>query len=126
MIEAAYAPPLGILALQWQSKVKYLVNFPTAYTIGALLISNKKWKRIKPAHQLVIKEVSQKYVAQANKMAINDNKAAIDQLKKLGIEFVDFSKDDLAKAEEIRKSVIKKLRGKVLSKKILDRIEEGR
>lgn len=126
MVESAYAPPLGILALQWQSKVKYLINFPTAYTIGAFLISNKRWNKIKPAHQLIVQEIAKKYIDEANKFAIEDNKAATAQLKKLGVEFVDFSKADLAKAEEIRKNVISKLQGKVLSKEIIQKIEAVR
>lgn len=126
MIDSAYAPPLGILALQWQSKVKYLINFPTAYTIGAFLINNKRWNKIKPAHQVIIQEIAQKYIKEANKLAIEDNKAAISELKKLGVEFVDFSKEDLAKAEKIRKNVISKLQGKVLSKGIIQKIEAVR
>ena len=126
MIESAYAPPLGILALQWQSKVKYLINFPTAYTIGALLISNKRWKKIKPEHQKIVREVSAKYVSEANKLAIKDNADAIKQLKSLGISFVEFSKEDLAKAEEIRKDVIAKVKGKILSQRIIKSIEESR
>ena len=34
VIEAAYAPPLGIIALQWDNKVKYLVDFPLAFFGG--------------------------------------------------------------------------------------------
>lgn len=126
MIESAYAPPLGILALQWQSKVKYLIDFPTAYTIGSLLISNKQWKKIKPKHQKIVREIATKYVSQANLDAVKDNEAAIKQLKEMGIKFVQFSKEDLAKAEEIRKKVIAQLEGKVLSKKIIQSIEESR
>jgi len=126
MIESAYAPPLGILALQWQSKVKYLINFPTAYTIGSLLITNEKWDKIKPAHQKIVEEISLKYIDEANKLAVVDNQNAMEELKKLGIEFVEFSKEDLANAEQIRKDVISKLEGKVLSKYIIQSIEESR
>ena len=126
MIEAAYAPPLGILALQWQSKIKYLIDFPTAYTIGALLISKKQWAKIKPEHQAIIKQVAEKHVAKANELSIKDNDKALAQLKSLGIKFIQFDKNDLAKAEEIRKTVIQKLTPNVLSKKIVDKVEQGR
>lgn len=126
MIQAAYAPPLGILALQWQSKVKYLIDFPTAYTIGALLIHEKRWKKIKPEHQKIVREVATKYVNEANAAAIADNEASLKKLKDMGVEFISFSKDDLAKAEQIRLSVIKKLEGEVLSKNVLKKIESMR
>jgi TRAP-type C4-dicarboxylate transport system substrate-binding protein len=126
MIEAAYAPPLGILALQWQSKIKYLIDFPTAYTIGALLISQKKWGKISVENQVIIKKLATKHINKANDLAVEDNKKALLQLKNLGVKFVKFPKQDIAKAEKIRKNVIKLLEGPVLSSKAIKAVELGR
>ena len=126
IIDAAYAPPLGILALQWQSKVKYLVDFPTAFSIGAMLISNKRWKKITPEHQKIVKDISRKYVELANKLAAEDNVKGLKTLKKMGVEFVPFADSDIKNAEEIRKDVIKKLEGKIISKKAIDMLKKYR
>lgn len=126
IIDAAYAPPLGILALQWQSKVKYLVDFPTAFSIGAMLISNKRWKKITPEHQKIVKDISRKYVELANKLAVEDNVKGLETLKKMGVEFVPFADSDIKNAEEIRKDVIKKLKGKIISKKAIDMLKKYR
>lgn len=126
MIEAAYAPPLGILALQWQSKIKYLIDFPTAYSIGALLISEKRWKRISAENQKIVRDISKKYVQEANDKAIEDNKKALKTLKDMGVKFVSFSESDLKKAEMIRKDVLSKLKGKVLSAETIKKLESAR
>lgn len=126
IIDAAYAPPLGILALQWQSKIKYLVDFPTAFSIGALLISNKQWKKVKPEHQKIVKAIAKKYVDNANKYAVEDNTQGLETLKKMGVKFVPFSKDDVKKAETIRKDVIKKLEGTLISSKAINMLKEYR
>lgn len=126
IIGAAYAPPLGILALQWQSKVKYLIDFPVAFSTGALLISNKRWKKVKPEHQKIVEKIASKYIAEANKYAVSDNSEGLNTLKSLGIEFTKFSKADLDKAEEIRKDVVKKLEGKVISKKAINLVNNYR
>lgn len=126
MIEAAYAPPLGILALQWQSKIKYLIDFPTAYSIGALLISNKQWGKISAENQKIVKEVATKYIQKANELSVKDNEKSLEQLKALGIKFISFDKKDLARAEEIRDMVIKKLENEVLSPKVIKAIETTR
>lgn len=126
IIDAAYAPPLGILALQWQSKVKYLIDFPTAFSIGAMLVSNKVWKKVSPEHQKIVKEIARKYVDEANKLAVEDNVAGLKTLKKMGVEFVPFAEGDVKKAEEIRKDVIKKLEGKIISKKAIDLLKKYR
>jgi TRAP-type C4-dicarboxylate transport system substrate-binding protein len=126
MIEAAYAPPLGILALQWQSKVKYLIDFPTAYSIGALLVDNKRWKKISVANKVIVSKIAKKYVGAANNKAIIDNQKALDTLKEMGVKFVTFSKEDLKQAETIRKTVLSKLKGKVLSPAIIKKLELNR
>ena len=49
-----------------------------------------------------------------------------DTLKAQGIKFVDFSKKDIARAQEIRTDVIKKLKGKLISVKAIKMLEQYR
>lgn len=126
IIDAAYAPPLGILGLQWQSQIKYLIDFPTAYSIGALLISQKAWKKLSVSEQKIVKELGTKYVDKANSFAIEDNDKGLKTLKDQGVEFINFSKADIDRAEEIRDKVIKKLKGKVFSESTLKKLETYR
>jgi TRAP-type C4-dicarboxylate transport system substrate-binding protein len=126
IIDSAYAPPLGIIGLQWHNHVKYLINFPTAFSIGALLISNKAWKKVSKKDQVIISKLAKKYIDQANEYAIKDNEEGLIFLKKKGIEFVDFSKEDIAKAESIRQKVIEKVEGKVIKTEIIKKINELR
>jgi TRAP-type transport system periplasmic protein len=119
IINAAYAPPLAILALQWHTKVKYLVDFPTAFSVGALLVSDKIWAKIKPDQQKKIMEIAQKFVSEANEKSIAENEDARNQMKKSGIEFVSFPKEDYQQAAAVRSKVIEKLQGKLLSEKII-------
>ena len=119
IINAAYAPPLGILALQWQSKVKFLIDFPVAYSTGALLIDSKKWKKISTANQKIVSTIAKKYIDKANEFAKSDNDAGLETMKSMGIKFVKFDEKDLKKAEVIRGDVIKKLEGKIISKEAI-------
>ncbi len=119
IINAAYAPPLGILALQWQSKVKYLIDFPVAYSTGALLIDAKKWKKISAANQKIVEQIAKKHIDKANEFAVADNNAGLKTMKSMGIDFVQFDEKDLKKAEAIRDDVIKKLEGKLISKEAI-------
>ncbi len=116
IINAAYAPPLGILALQWHTKIKFLVDFPTTFSIGALLMSDKVWTKISPAHQKLIQEISAKYVKEANEKSLVENEAARLQMKKGGVEFVSFPAEDYKTAASLRGTVVQKLiSGKIIS-----------
>jgi TRAP-type C4-dicarboxylate transport system substrate-binding protein len=124
IINAAYAPPLAILALQWQTKIKYLVNFPTAYSIGALLVSDKLWSKIKPEHQQKILALSNKYAKEANDKSIVESAQALEQLKKSGVEFVSFPEADYKKAASVRGTVISKLKDKYISSKMIQELDK--
>ena len=125
IINAAYAPPLAILALQWQTKIKYLINFPTAFSIGALLVSDKAWAKVTPAHQAKIMELSQRYAKEANDKSIAESAQALEQLKKVGVEFVSFPEADYKKAASARSVVIEKLKASnYLSPKIIQEVDK--
>lgn len=125
IINAAYAPPLAILALQWQTKIKYLINFPTAFSIGALLVSDKAWSKISPVHQAKILELSQRFAKEANDKSIAESAQALEQLKKAGVEFVSFPDADYKKAAAARSVVIEKLKAsKYLSPKVIQEVDK--
>ena len=124
IIDAAYAPPLAILALQWHTKIKYLVDFPTAFSIGALLVSDKAWSKVSPAHQQKIMSLSQKYVDEANQKSISENNQAREQLKKGGVQFVSFPAADYKQAAAARGTVIGKIKDKYIGSKIIQSLDQ--
>lgn len=125
IINAAYAPPLGILALQWHTKIKYLVDMPTTFSIGALLLSDKVWSKLTPAHQKLVQEIAAKYVKEANDKSMIENEEARAQMKKAGIEFISFPASDLKKANVLRDSVIKKVSGKIMSPQMIQELDKA-
>ncbi len=124
IIDAAYAPPLAIIALQWHSKIKYLVDFPTAFSIGALLVSDKVWAKIKPEHQQKITLLSQQFVKEANQKSVLENEQAREQMKKNGVSFISFPAEDYKKAAAARGSVISKIKDKYISAKMIQVLDQ--
>lgn len=124
IINAAYAPPLGIIALQWHTKVKYLVDFPTAFSIGALVISDKVWGKIKPDVQQKILAISQKFIKVANDKSVVEGNEAKEQLKKAGVKFVSFSEQDYKKAAAARAEVVKKVKDSYISSQMIQTLDK--
>ncbi|MGE3611622.1 MAG: TRAP transporter substrate-binding protein DctP [Bacteriovoracaceae bacterium] len=124
IINAAYAPPLGIIALQWHTKIKYLVDFPSAFSIGALVISDKAWSGIKPEVQQKIMSISQKLIKEANEKNVVENQQAREQLKKAGVHFVQFPEADYKKAASARTQVIQKIKDRYISSQIIQTLDK--
>jgi TRAP-type C4-dicarboxylate transport system substrate-binding protein len=123
VIDAAYAPGIGIISLQWNTKVKYLVDFPISYSIGAFVITADAWSKISPADQKIISVISKKYEVEINSTNVKDNEDAFKSMKAQKIEFIKFSDADIKIAQGYRKEIIKKLKGKLFSDAALKKLE---
>ena len=125
VIDAAYAPGIGIISLQWNTKVKYVVDFPISYSIGAFVITDAAWKAMAPADQKIVSDISKKYQSEINSTNLKDNADAFNSMKAQKIEFIKFSDADIKVAQGYRKEIIKSLRGKLFSEDALKKVEEA-
>jgi len=125
IVEAAYAPPVGILALQWHTKTKYVVNFPISYSVGAFLVSASNWKKMTPADQEAVARIAKASLEKISKANVKDNEVSLTTLKNVGLEMLEFPKSDIDKSMTVRGKIIDKLRGKVISQEALDLLDKN-
>lgn len=124
IINAAYAPPLGMTALQWHTKMKYIVNYPVAYSIGSLIVSNKAWKKLPTKVQTSIQQIAQKYVHKSNLKTEEDNRSTLEAFKSMNIKLVDFPEADIARTVELRQKVVAQLIPSFISQKTYDEFQK--
>lgn len=122
VIDAAYAPPIGMIALQWNTKVKYMIDFPVSYSIGAFVITNDAWAKVSPIDQRSTLEIAKKYEKEINMGNAKDNVDALNAMKAQKIEFVKFSDAEIKVAHDYRNAMVKKLTGKLFSVDALKRL----
>jgi len=122
VIQAAYAPPTGIVALQWGSKVKYLLDLPIAYSVAAFLISERGWKKVPAKWRDTVEQEARQASIEIAKSVKKDNKKAMQALEMTGVEFVSLKKSELKKVDGIRERVVSKLKGKLFDEKIWNKI----
>lgn len=123
VIDAAYAPGIGIISLQWNTKIKYVVDFPIGYSVGSFIVADKAWKSISPADQKLVLDISKKYESEINNTNTKDNVDAFNSMKGQKVEFIKFSDADIKNAQGYRQEIIKKLRGKLFSEEALKKLE---
>jgi TRAP-type C4-dicarboxylate transport system substrate-binding protein len=123
VIQGAYAPGIGIIALQWNTKIKYIVDFPISYSVGAFVISNAAWEKISPADQKLLAEITKKYEKDINATNVKDNQDALAAMKSQGIEFIKFSDAEIKVAQGYRQEIVKTLKGKLFSDEAYKKLE---
>ncbi|HDD44392.1 MAG TPA: ABC transporter substrate-binding protein, partial [Candidatus Desulfofervidus auxilii] len=122
LIDVVFNSPLGAVALQWFSRVKYMIKVPLSYGVGAILIKNKIFERLPSQYQKILKESAEKYFNKLNKKAREENEKAISVMKKHGIKIIELSEEKIADAIKLSQKAAMELAGKEFSKEILDKI----
>ena len=115
VVEAAYSPPLGIVALQWNTKIKYILDYPMTYSVGAFLVDKKQWEKLKAADAKVIMELCAANLKDVNVANRKENDDSLKIMKDLGVLLVSFSEKEYKDMTKYREQVIAKLKGKLFS-----------
>lgn len=109
LITTVGAPPSFAIALQWHTKVKYLVDVPLFFSFGAFVFSDKAYKKMSAPDQAVVRKVISATFEDLSKINWENNKKAKLALKKQGIEFIEPNAKQLAGLKKLAKDVIQKL-----------------
>ncbi len=126
MINAVYNSPLGCMALQWHSKVKYMGSQPVAIGIGATVITKAVFDKISPENQKKVKEIATKYHNYMIKRIRKDNEKALKALKDSGIEVLPITKADMAALYKVGRSVANSFVPRYYPKALLDKLRKAR
>jgi len=123
LIDGVYGPPLGVIALQLFTKVKYMTDINLANSTGGLLISKAMFNKLPPDLQTLLKTTGQKYGAQLVQKIRAENQSALATLKKNGIQMV--AVDPKAKEElvQLSEAVYPKLAGNLYPAALLEKVK---
>ena len=102
LIDTVAISPIGALALQWHTQIKYITDMPLLYGYGILAIDKKAFNKIKEPDQKIVRTVFEKTFHEIDIQNKKDNIAALEALRNQGIEFI---KPDLKQQKEWKHNV---------------------
>lgn len=109
LINTVSTSPIGMLALQWHTRIKYFTNTPLLYIYAMLAVDKRAFDRITAADQKIVEEVMRSTFVELNKQNRADNEAALEVLKKQGIQFVVMSETDIQHWKKVAGIAMKEL-----------------
>ncbi|MBX7148190.1 TRAP transporter substrate-binding protein DctP [bacterium] len=122
LIDGAYGPGLGAIALQWHTKVKYMTKVDLSYGSGGLVISNAAWAKLNPSQQTIVKNVIDQEAAKLTTQTNIDSAQSEQILQASGIQIVQLDPASKTELEGISKEVQAKLVGKLYSQELLNQV----
>ncbi len=125
LIDGAYTSPLAAIALQWFTRVKYMMGVPIADASGAVVISKKKFDLLPEDLQEILLRNGRKYMRMLTERSREENASSIKTLEKNGIQITDISSPRILKAyNDAGKNARQSLVGELYDQAFLDRIEK--
>ncbi|MHC4343007.1 MAG: TRAP transporter substrate-binding protein [Planctomycetota bacterium] len=125
LIDTIAAPPMGAIALQWHTKVKYATDVPLTYLIGVFVIEARAFGKLRPDDQKIVREVVREAARSQDLEDRKSDENAKQALRDQGIEFVtSATPEEEQRWHDIRDQALVVLREKqIYTPAMIDEIE---
>lgn len=111
LIDTVGAPPMGAIAFQWHTKVKYFTDVPLMYLIGVFAVDAKTFAKLRPEDREALRSVVGEVTQRLDAVGRQGNREAKRALAGQGIELVTASSpEELARWRDISEQTIAALR----------------
>lgn len=121
LVDTVYASPILAVALQWFTKVRYMLDFPITNGTGAIIVSKKAWKKVPEEHKAKVKEIIGKHTLRLKEKTRKENLDAIETMKKNGIALLPVTADQAAPYEQVGIKANESLIGKLYPRELYDK-----
>lgn len=123
MVNTVYVPPALLVALQWFTRVKYMLGEPLANSQGAVLISKKVFDPLPKDLQEILLTNGRKYFRDLTLASRIENEKAMATLKEKGITVLAPSKATEEEFASAGRKARQLLEGTLFSKELLGEVE---
>ncbi len=124
LVEVIAASPIGALAFQWHTRVKYVTNTPLSYLYATMVIDKKAFSPISVADQQTVREVMDNIYVRIDRANRSDNEAATKAMVGAGITFIDSPDAEIVRWRAVAAGLIQEMRKEgAFSADLYDRLQ---
>ena len=122
LISVVGSSPLGAIAFQWHTRIRYMTDEPLVYLIGLFVIDKRAFAKLSDADQETVREIMNAAYARLDEANRADNARAHEALRQQGVEFVKAEPETLKQWRATAERVNRELAGEgMLSEELVDR-----
>ena len=123
MIRTVFSPPIGMIIMQWHTRVKYKLDVGLFFSFGAVVFTEKAWKKLSPESQKVVSKVLQNTIKTLNVAIKKQNDDASKVLAKT-IQSVPPTPEGLKALRAVTHKVEQDMTGKSFSAEALALVQK--
>jgi TRAP-type C4-dicarboxylate transport system substrate-binding protein len=125
LIDTVAVPPIGAIAFQWHTTLKYLTDTPLMYLLTMMVVDAKAWREIGAEDQKIVRSLVQNAARKLDEANRVGEQNALVALGQQGIETVSPTSEELLRWHQLSQDAIVKLRAdNIYSNQRIDRIEQ--
>ena len=109
LIDTIITSPIGALALQWHTHIKYVTDQPLNYLAAMLIIDKKVFNKLSETDQHIVRDVMEDVYRKIDEQNRVDNIAARKALINQGVKFITLSEKEKLEWEKIDDTVINEM-----------------
>jgi TRAP-type transport system periplasmic protein len=109
LINIVGTSPMGAIAFQWHTRIKFVTDTPLAYLYATLVIDRRVFSRISPADQQVVREVMERIYGEFDRQNRIENSAAAQALVQQGLVFLEAPRQEVDNWRQTAMPVIQRL-----------------
>lgn len=125
-INACYGSPLAAVALQWNTKVKYMTSMPMSFAIGATVLKKDVYAKVTADDVKLVGKITKGMGKALRKQIRKDNESAKKTMQRKGVKVTETSPAMLAEFDKAASQVWADLTGKMYSKAELELVLKHR
>ena len=122
MIDSFYSPPLAAVAFQWTTRVEHILDYPMVNSTGALLVSKRMFYRLSDDNQAILRALSLKYCNRLVELTRTENRDAMEELTKAGIQVDTPTAEQVARLKENAAKTYEKNIPSLYSRELFDQV----
>ena len=122
LIRTVFSPPIGMIALQWHTRVDYRLDLGLIYSFGAVVVNRKAWQRIPGDRRGTVGEAFDRHILALNGKLEAQNEEALSVMAGK-VRTVTPSPAALSAFRALNEGVVRELRGSVFSEEALSLVE---
>ena len=114
LIDTIASSPIGAIAFQWHTKVRYFTDVPLMYLFGTLAFAKKAFDKLSDTDRFVVNDVMGPIFKRLDGENRRDNEAAKEALQNQGIELVTPTAEEMERWRSIAREAELRYEGKNL------------
>lgn len=123
LVTGVSTSPVGAIAFQWHTKLRYITDLPVVYTFGALVVDTRTFDKLSAADQQAVRSVMAKAFDQINAINRRDDHLAMEALLNQGLKLVHPNAAQVAEWQRLADEAIQAMIDrKAVSKDLYERM----